>query len=122
MARRRGPGGTRFTLEARRAAAEAAVGDPPAPPAGWPAGDARPIAPVATVKANVLNAPLLPVIIFTVVISSLLFSRDRHRGLSRPMNLLNEINRASRLEIYALIVAIMAALLLRTEHAEARMP
>jgi hypothetical protein len=37
------------------------------------------------------------------------------------MNHLNEINRASRLEIYALIVALMAALLLRTEHAEERM-
>jgi hypothetical protein len=94
--------------------------DSTAAAAGLAPADTRPIAPVAMVKANVLSTPLRPVIIFMVVISNLLFLANRHRAPSRPMNHLNRTNRASRLEIYALIVALMAALLLRTEYAEER--
>jgi hypothetical protein len=53
------------------------------------AADARPIAPVAIVKANVLNTPLLPAAIFMgSSISCLLSSGDRQREFSRPINLL----------------------------------
>jgi len=47
--------------------------DSTAAAAGLAPAEARPIAPVAKVKANVLNTPLLPVTIFTAVISCLLF-------------------------------------------------
>jgi len=39
---------------------------------GLPPADARPIALVAMVKANVRNTPLLPVTIFMAIISCLL--------------------------------------------------
>jgi hypothetical protein len=47
--------------------------DSTAAAAGLAAADARPIAPVAMVKANVPNTSLLPVIIFKIAISCLLF-------------------------------------------------
>jgi hypothetical protein len=72
--------------------------DSTAAAAGLAPADARPIAPVAMVKANVPNTSLLPVTIFMPSSRVYCFSGDGHRGLLGPLNLFCEINHASRLE------------------------
>jgi hypothetical protein len=47
------------------------------------AADASPMAPVAAVKANVRNTPLLPVIMFTAAVPCLLFSKQIGNRLAR---------------------------------------
>jgi hypothetical protein len=57
--------------------------------------DPRPIAPVAAVKANFLNMPLLPVMKFKTVSPALSHQTDQHRGRSRQLNLFERDQRTT---------------------------